>query len=197
MIKERTIVEHMPVIRKRYPEMTDETANTILLMPMAWSWYEAISGMFNAGVWSVIGAKRAIPRGFYCGTFDDTIKSSYYSVMSNRKGVKRTWDHWISPQSFAEVMLNGWDFYRNINEFIAAYKMCSNTIRVTPKENRLLSGLTFKNKNGEYKVKCSIIERYDYVGIKLKKVGTRGMVPFPFFPGPIFLEAEKAIIERI
>jgi hypothetical protein len=189
--------EKMIELRKKYPNLTENSEKIILEYPMFWSWYEGLSGMMNAGVWEVEGARRALPRGFYCGTFDNTIKSDYYSVKSNRKGVKKTWDHWISPQSFAEIMFNGWDFYCDINEFLAAAKMCSYTIRVTPEENRLLRALTFKNENKELRVKCSIVERYDYVGIKLKKVGVRGPVPFPFSPGPMFLEAEKSIIERL
>ena len=189
--------EKLIELRERFPEMTDETAEIFLEYPQFWAWYVAISAMMDAGVWYVEGARRALPRGFYTGTFDNTIKSDYYSVLSNRKGVKKTWDHWISPQSFFEIMAEGWDFYRDINEFFVAIKMCSYTIRVTPKENGLLKALTFKNKDGEYKVKCSIIERYEYVGIKLKKVGERGIVPFPFSPGPMFLESEKTIIERL
>jgi len=189
--------EKMIELRKKYPNLTENSEKIILEYPMFWSWYEGLSGMMNAGVWEVEGARRALPRGFYCGTFDHTIKSEYFSIKSNRKGIKKTWDHWISPQSFSEVMFNGWDFYSNINEFLAAAKMCSYTIRVTPEENGLLKKLTFKNDKGEYKVKCSIIERYDYVGIKLKKNGVRGTVPFPFSPGLMFLESEKTIIERV
>ncbi len=187
----------LPELRDRFPKMTDETAKTFLSMPMLGVWYDMISAGMSNGWWYVEGARRALPRGFYTCTFDNTIKSDYYSVKSNRKGVKKTWDHWISPQSFFEVMGAGWEFYRDINEFFRAGKMCSYVIRVSPDENRSLRSLTFKNKNGETKVKCSIIERYDYVGIKLKKVGVRGVVPFPFSPGPMFLEAEKLIIERV
>lgn len=189
--------EKLVELRELYPNLTEASAKIILEHPMLWGWYEMISGGMKAGVWAVERARRALPRGFYCGTFDSTIKSDYFSVKSNRKGAKRTWDHWISPQSFAEVMFNGWDFYCDINEFLAAGKMCSYTIRVTPEENRALRALTFKNENKEHRVKCSIIERYDHVGIKLKKVGVRGVVPFPFSPGPMFLEAEKSIIERV
>ena len=189
--------EKLIELRERFPEMTDETAEIFLSMPMLGAWYDMISGGMSNGWWNVEGARRALTRGFYTATFDNTIKSDYYSVKSNRKGVKKTWDHWISPQSFAEVMCEGWDFYHDINEFLSAGKMCSNTIQVTPEQNRFLSKLTFKNKDGEYKVRCSIVERYDYVGIKLKKVGVRGFVPFPFSPGPMFLEAEKSIIERL
>ena len=146
--------EKLIELRERFPEMTDETAEIFLSMPMLGAWYDMISGGMSNGWWNVEGARRALTRGFYTATFDNTIKSDYYSVKSNRKGVKKTWDHWISPQSFAEIMLNGWDF-------------------------------------------CSIIERYDYVGIKLKKEGVRGYVPFPFSPGSMFLEAEKSIIERV
>ena len=189
--------EKLVELRARFPEMTDETAKTFLSMPIIGAWYDMISAGMFYGWWHVEGARRALPRGFYSCTFDNTIKSDYFSVKSNRKGVKRTWDHWISPQSFFEVMGAGWEFYSDINEFFHAAKMCSYTIRVTPEENRLLRALTFKNENKEHRVKCSIIERYDYVGIKLKKVGVRGVVPFPFSPGPMFLEAEKSIIERV
>jgi hypothetical protein len=189
--------EKLIELRVKYPNLTEASAKIILEYPLLWAWYEMLSAGMEAGIWAVEGARRALPRGFYCGTFDNTIKSDYYSVKSNRKGVKKTWDHWISPQSFAEIMFNGWDFYCDINEFLAAAKMCSYTIRVTPEENRLLRALTFKNENKELRVKCSIVERYDYVGIKLKKVGVRGPVPFPFSPGPMFLEAEKSIIERL
>lgn len=189
--------EKLVELREKCPMMTDETAKIFLEYPMFGAWYDMIKAGYDGGWWNVEGARRALPRAFYCGTFDNTIKSEYFSIKSNRKGAKKTWDHWISPQSFSEVMFNGWDFYSDINEFLAAAKMCSYTIRVTPEENGLLKKLTFKNDKGEYKVKCSIIERYDYVGIKLKKVGLRGIVPFPFSPGPMFLESEKTIIERV
>ena len=70
--------------------------------------------------WAVERRRVLYPEGFIGGTFDSTMKSDYFSVKSNRKGAgKRTRDHWISPQSFAEVTFNGWDFYCDINEFLA------------------------------------------------------------------------------
>ena len=189
--------EALVELRKRYPMMTDETATIFLEYPMFGPRYEGICEMMRLGWWKVDIAYRALPRTYYGAAFDDTIKSNYYSAKSNRKGAKKTWDHWISPQSFFEIMAEGWDFYHDINEFFKALKMCCYTIQVTPEENQELRKLSFKNDKGEYKVKCSIIERYDHVGIKLKKHGKIGVVQFPFSPGPIFLEAEKTIIERV
>ncbi len=151
---------------------------------------------------------RVLTRAFYNNIFDNKLSINKNTGLSTLESdsEESTDDHFATPQTIARIIILNWysDFQgeEGYELFCKLYNFCRRTVKVTRKQNKVLSGYTINNENkgGEFYLRAGIVERYlkeDFVIMHRKagEINTENFIKILNVP-PYILEKEKDLIRR-
>lgn len=190
------------------PEPTHNTPKTEVSL---WHAYSFISNtMFCYKNVSEISTAlmRVLTRCFYQTVFDNKLPIKENTRLSTFESESElsTDDHFATPQTIARIIILNWysDFQgeEGYELFCKLYHFCRRTVKVTRKQNKVLSGYTINNENkgGEFYLREGIVERYlkeDFIIMHAEagEISTENFIKILNVP-PYILEKEKDLIRR-
>lgn len=104
-------------------------------------------------------------RFFYDMVFQNKSEDTGLSSMSaTTSSVKKCKDHFTTPQFVARVVMDNWSDFKGESGrefFKTLFAFCMKTVKVTPEENKSLSGYTVNNlKDNDFYLRKGCLERY-------------------------------------
>ena len=198
------------IIMKRFipPIPTQNTSKTEVYL---WNIYRSISDVmsFYKNVSEIPSLlKMRITRDFYQTIFDNKLSVKENIRLSTFESASKasTDDHFATPQTIARIIILNWysDFQgeEGYELFCKLYHFCRRTVKVTRKQNKVLSGYTINNENkgGEFYLREGIVERYlkeDFIIMHAEagEISTENFIKILNVP-PYILEKEKDLIRR-